>query len=500
MIVALHSKEDENTAHAGRRASCEAKSGEKPTLAIIVGVGWGIRNYLLSETFDVIKQHFRPLIVSHYSHLSDFRAFCEGHGAAVASLPLDSPPKTPRILLRFAENAFLRRHPTVSHGEKLKRKSEPTEKKSGLRGKVWKAMEKVSHPILFPPLRSIFKASAVRSWSAVREMRDLFQKENVVAVFSTNMSERTEWPASLAAESMGLPVVAAITSWDNPSTKKFPPCDYDAYLVWGEDMRDQLRKYMGVEDLGRIHIVGAPQFDFYLDQRYQQSREEFCRPLGLDPKRKIIVYATVTPGIIPDNPELIRQLHGVLRSRRFSGDPQILVRLHPKDRIERYEHLRKDPAFRDITWTLAGDPKIEGKDQWCPNHDDLVRAVNTVRHGDVNVHAGYSTMILDFASVNKPVVLIGFDSTGETSLCRFWETYEHLVPVMSSGAVEAAYDLDQLATYIESALARPEARAPQRAALTRLELGSFDGGSGHRAGQVIVDVIEKRLQRAKRVA
>lgn len=496
MIVALQSKNDDEKPF--RVGSSE---GDRPTLAIIVGVGWGIRNYLLSETFDVIKRHFRPLIVSHYSHLADFRAFCESHGAAVAALPVDSPPKTSRGFLRLAENAFLRRYPTVSHGEKLKRKSEPAELKVGLRGRTWKALQKVSHPALFSPLRAIFKASAVRSWDAVREMRELFLRENVVALFSTNMSERTEWPASLAAESLGLPIVAAITSWDNPSTKKFPPCDFDGYLVWGDDMREQLQKYMGVEEVERIHIVGAPQFDFYLDEKYHQSRAEYCRSLGLDPQRKIVVYATVTPGIIPDNPELLRQLHGILKSRRFPGDPQLLVRLHPKDRIERYEELRRDPARQDIVWTLAGDPKIEGKDQWCPNHDDLVRAVNTVRHGDVNVHAGYSTMILDFASVNKPVVLIGFDSKGETALCKFWETYEHLVPVMQSGAVDAAYGLDELAVQLESALAHPEARAAQRAALTRLELGWFDGGAGRRAGEVIVDVVQRRLRRrAKRVA
>lgn len=481
------------------RSFASTPRGRRPKLAIAVGLGWGVRNYLLGDTFAELKRHYDILIITPYAELPDFAERFAAEGARVAGR-LDAKLKTD---LRLYENlvlaAFYGRRPTKARENKLREMERRLLKPKG-KNKVRLQAERALHwcwqrptqwcaPLLYPVVYKLYRHMLDRRWKLVAEMREILAREQVDAVFSTNYVEPWEWAVSLAARDFDLPVVTAITSWDNPTTKKFPICDYTGYLVWSEQMKRELVDYVGIEDDSRIHITGAPQFDFYHDPRYHQSRDEFCRAYGLDPRRKIVVYSTVTPGLMPDNPEVIRQVHD-LWSKQLPGAPQLLVRLHPKDRLERYDSLRHDPLRQDIVWTLAGSPRIAAKDQWCPEHDDMVRAVNTVRHGDVNIHAGYSTMMLDFAALDKPVVIVGYDSQGDTAKSRQWESYEHLRPVVESDAVQVAYTPAESERYLRRALETPEFGRAARRQLIEFELGRIDGQAGLRAAQAVHQIIQ----------
>lgn len=486
---AIHSNPRANPTHTQSSVAVESDRAtakrKKPKLGIIISIGWGVRNYLLTDTLSVLQEHFDLCVFSSLAEVDSFREELQRQGIQVFPCPDLRPSGRATRVFKLLEMAQLAMSSTVRNRRKLE--SILGSRAEQLRGArfVSGKWAKWSYPVL----RTLFRYLAAASCPAVKEIRTRMKEEEIVGIFSTNLSETGEWAADLAAWSLGLPMAASVTSWDNPSTKKCPPCEFDGYLVWSEDMGKQIQRFMGIGSTGRFHVVGAPQFDFYKKVKYQRTREEFFAEYGLDPARKLIVYTTVTPGIVPDNEALIRQLHDQIRCNQLPGDPQLLVRLHPKDKLERYETLRHDPQRRDIAWTLAGVPVVDRRDQWCPNHEDMVRAVNTILHGDVNVHAGYSTMMLDFAAMDKPVVLIGYDSDGNTEKCKTWETYEHLRPVLRSGAVKVAYDAEEMVGQLAQALEFPEERQAARAALTRFQIGEFDANSGKRAGLAVRDVM-----------
>ena len=72
---------------------------------------------------------------------------------------------------------------------------------------------------------------------------------------------------------------------------------YDGYVVWSEHGRRHLHEYYPHTRDIPAYIVGAPQFDVFRQERFRQTREEFCRGLGLDPKKKIILYALGSPNV-----------------------------------------------------------------------------------------------------------------------------------------------------------------------------------------------------------
>ncbi len=92
----------------------------------------------------------------------------------------------------------------------------------------------------------------------------------------------------------GIPTIAIMNSWDNPSTKRAVIGQPDRLLVWGPQTRDHAVRYMGMAP-ERVLCFGAAQFDIYR-QPPRLTREEFCRRHDIDPGKPILLYAGSSKG------------------------------------------------------------------------------------------------------------------------------------------------------------------------------------------------------------
>jgi surface carbohydrate biosynthesis protein len=81
----------------------------------------------------------------------------------------------------------------------------------------------------------------------------------------------------------------------------------DRYFVWNETAVELIRKYKTLPD-DRVVLGGVPRFDFYRAplRRLHATREAFCKQYGLDPRRRIVTWATNFGFVnLADNPEAI---------------------------------------------------------------------------------------------------------------------------------------------------------------------------------------------------
>jgi len=520
-------------------------------------MGWGVRNFLAGDAWARLQETFDLLILSVYADVPGFRERFEEPGVTVHPLgsPTDNGPT--KIIRGLTRVSYWYRVKTGSHQYKLSSLRSRLRARAGRKGHIAvrrkRKKTKITAPAAAPPssalrrllwatsypVRVVYEAigrryrprrsirRVARRWKNrgllitldllrwvgpplfpllkpicrrllgnsphVRELRELLRREGVCGLFSTNCCSQTEWPAVLAAQALRLPVVGAVTSWDNPSSKGLMICKYDALLAWTRQMEGDIRKYMNGSGKQEIHVTGPPQFDYYLQPAYQRDRETFCAELGIDPAKKIVCYSTVSPGIMPDDPEMVCRVADILR--KIPLDTQLLVRLHPMDRMQRYKKVRRKKRYNGIIWTLAGEPKLRTNDQWCPDREDLIRAGATIRHSDVNVHCSYSTMMLDFSALDKPVVVIGHDIDGSSERFRLYENYEHIRPVLDFGAVRVAYSTEDLGEHLSAALSDPRALAAERRALVRSLLGDLDGQAGLRCAGAIVEAMRRGIER-----
>lgn len=98
----------------------------------------------------------------------------------------------------------------------------------------------------------------------------------------------------LVGRRLGIPTLAIMNSWDNPSTKRAVADKPDWVLVWGPQTQAHAVRYMGI-DSKRVIAFGAAQFDVYAGPP-RLTREAFCRDYGIDPAKRILLYAGSSKG------------------------------------------------------------------------------------------------------------------------------------------------------------------------------------------------------------
>jgi hypothetical protein len=135
-----------------------------------------------------------------------------------------------------------------------------------------------------------------------------------------------------AAQAAGLPLVAAISSWDNLTNKGHMRLVPEMVTVWNEHQKHEAVAYHGVP-ADRVAVTGAQLFDRWFGREPSQPREAFCRMVGLPDTRPFILFTGSSVFIARSEvevPFVRRWLEGLRRS----GDPNlrdaaVLVRPHP---------------------------------------------------------------------------------------------------------------------------------------------------------------------------
>jgi CDP-glycerol glycerophosphotransferase (TagB/SpsB family) len=167
----------------------------------------------------------------------------------------------------------------------------------------------------------------------------------------------------------------------------------------------------------------------------------------------------------------------------------VLLRPVPVDEGDRYADVRRsypELIYARPNWvhTVPGD--------WSrviPLPEDVAFLANLTHHADLNINVA-STMTLDFAIHDKPVVNIAFDVASPPPfgmpLWDYYYQFEHYRPVVELGAARFARSPDELADHVNAYLENPALDRENRRRLVELEVSLPLG----RSSQRIVEVLE----------
>jgi hypothetical protein len=138
--------------------------------------------------------------------------------------------------------------------------------------------------------------------------------------------------AARAAHAAGIPLVAAIASWDNLTNKGHMRLVPDLVTVWNEHQKKEAVAYHGVP-AERVAVTGAQLFDRWFGRAPSQSRESFCQMVGLPDTRPFVLFTGSSVFIARSEvevPFVRRWLDGLRRSSDPTlRDAAVLVRPHP---------------------------------------------------------------------------------------------------------------------------------------------------------------------------
>jgi hypothetical protein len=255
-------------------------------------------------------------------------------------------------------------------------------------------------------------------------------------------------------------------------------------------MKRELLHFYPFIDPDTVYITGTPQFEPYVNERMNDSREDFCRDVGADPDRPIICYAGEDESTDPENPEHLQVVCDLVAEGKINGNPQILVRPAPSDDGSRWEAVRDRNS--NIIWSMPRWIRRPG-DSWdraLPTVDDMRLLANIVRHSECCINMA-STMTLDFAIGGKPTVNIAFDVQDPPPHgMPVWDVlfqFEHYRPVVELGAAHIARSPGELAEKINLALRQPDYNRDAR----RRFISMQTDGTLNTASENIIQVLKK---------
>jgi hypothetical protein len=277
-----------------------------------------------------------------------------------------------------------------------------------------------------------------------------------------------------------IPTLGSVRSWDN--ILKHLRTRPDALTVWN---RRNVREAAEVDQVpgSRVCAVGAPQLDHYFLREPPPSRDAFCHVEGLDPSRRIVVLATSSFTYASDQTYLVDMVLDAVRSGAIRQRAQIVLRLHPDDRVGRYLKYRHMPEIRlDIPESYFATLG------WTMTRADLTRTAWLLHHADVMVNFA-TTFTLEAAITDTPTLLVAFSPIDPAEMERYVVGLHfklHYRDIVERNLAPVAWSRDDLIGWINRYLDEPGSYRAERQTIVRDWIQFTDGRSGERLGDAIL--------------
>lgn len=316
-----------------------------------------------------------------------------------------------------------------------------------------------------------------------REFDRFFESYCPDMLFAADVYTPQDAKMMRCAKRRNIPVIGMVRSWDNVTSKTLLTHVPDYMVVNSERVREEIANYGGMPK-ERTYVVGVPHYDRYVGSKCTQ-RDSFFQKQRLDKKKKMILFATPGDHYLENNP--ITPL--VLESLR-NTDANIFVRLPLVGREELGDYAAPPNAVFDNPGNYQDFTQVhvtENADRHladCLNMSDVVIT-------------WASTMIVDAAVFNKPIILVDFDASSRSyhhSIVRYYD-YDHHQFVLSSGGARLAKSPAELKRWVERYLADPRLDENGRMRIVKEFCGELDRGAGKRLGEFLLEKLDIKIKK-----
>ena len=342
---------------------------------------------------------------------------------------------------------------------------------------VWRLMVRRWRMARSPVIADLMHRMSERFIRTPPEYARLFEEYAPSLVVSGDPLRPGDANLIATARRYGVPSLGSVRSWDN--LQKHLRTRADALTVW-HALNAREAVHIDRYRPEQVTEVGAPQLDVYFRP---PAREIAPEELGLDPRKQTLLLATSSFTYDSDQTYLVDMLIEAIRGGEIRYPLQIVLRLHPDDRVGRYLKYRHAPeVILDIPEHYLSTLG------WTMTFDDLERMAALLRFADVMVNFA-TTVTLEAAIVDTPTLLVAFSPIDPEEMERYVVGLHfrmHYKGLVERELVPIAWDRSQLIRWINRYLDDPGEYRAQRAEIVRDWVQFTDGQSGRRLGDAIL--------------
>lgn len=346
------------------------------------------------------------------------------------------------------------------------------------------------------PARRMLQSAQMRYTSSI--YGDLFEKYQPALVIAASPGFRQDRYLLREAARRHIPTAAAIISWDSSSSYGLPGAPVDYITCWSEIQKQEL--VGGADwDPQRVHVGGMPPYDGYVNQEWLLSKEAYFRQHNLDPRRKLLSYASSFVSWSP-NLQNVEALASLVTHDVLAEPTQLLVRLHPIHMSGHY--VTEADAIRRMAAEHPHIHVVEPVPLGALGHysgEDMTEKTCMMAYSDIFLTV-YSTMCVEASFQERPIVSVCIDSTvgwpGKywvpMSEIGVWPTHSRF---RTSGAGKVALNSDELREALNYYLRQPQASLEAQRRFLAQECTYTDGSASRRTAEFFISLLEKNHAR-----
>lgn len=302
----------------------------------------------------------------------------------------------------------------------------------------------------------------------------LLKDEKITSLFFTHQRPPFIAPLIYASKKLKIISTTFIFSWDNLASKGRMAGNFDKYLVWSDLMKSELLYFYKKIQPNAVNVVGAPQFEPYILDRYKVEKDDFFAEFELDSAKPTICYSCGDISTSKNDTLYIETIANAIINKKLVMDVNLFVRTSPAEEPTRLMYLAKNYPFIKWNYPKWFQTRADHQEAWSqriPTVQDVKDLRSILTYSDLSINI-CSTMSLDFMLFDKPVInpVFGNANNGLLNDQRFLK-FAHYEKVVQSGAVAIAKNEIELIDSINFSLQNPNQRLQSQKDILAIQIG-----------------------------
>ncbi len=316
-----------------------------------------------------------------------------------------------------------------------------------------------------------------------KTLETFFEQYQPDLVFSPNVMGKFDLYFLKTAKKLKIKTVALVNSWDNLSSRglmRSLPCQL---LVHNEEIKEDAVCLQGFPG-ERISVCGLPHFDYYLTSE-RSAREVFYERIGVPLDKKIILFCPAGLRMNKTEWQVLKSLDRAIKSGNICFSAHILVRQPPNadmfmGDLKEGENITFDKMSNKFQ---TSDPN-----DWEWQHKDMTHLADSLFYSVMVINYA-STMSIDAAAFDKPVISVAFDGFEKLapaeSFSWFYYKTTHYKKLLKLKGVKLAFDMPGLVDIINKYYSNPALDKEGRSKIVERQAWCLDGQASERIVRVI---------------
>jgi hypothetical protein len=459
-------------------------------LGVVITDGVGFRNFILSDFIVEAQNNFDAVVIYSCIPESAFQKY--NLNCKIVELDQFNEKFFTWFFRKAKEVAHLQLHQKNNFGIQDNFNSNKTKVKNP-RGYATRFIYRTTsllHSEAWIQRFNVWQQFSFRKNPIGKSFNKQLQQDKIGVLFFTHQRPPFIAPLIYQAEKLKIKTVSFIFSWDNLASKGRMAGNFNHYMVWSNLMKSDLLHFYQSVKPHQIDVVGTPQFEPYVLERYKTNKDHFYATYNLDSTLPVILF-TCNDSSSKNDPFFLEILAGYIAANQIKAN--LIVRTSPADEPNRFLYLQEKYPFIKWNfpdWILTREHHAEPWTQRVPEFNDIVNLKSLLQFCDLLVNV-LSTTILDGFLFDKPSICPVFGSKERDldGIEKFLD-YAHLKQVEDSNAVTIVKTEGKFMEAINTVLKNPNALLNEQKKFVASEIGEPLDGTSKRITTILCHLIK----------